>query len=113
MNLSTESELTSSSEVEFLSSTDPSELGLSEREIRKRMDPELMAPNFGPDSQLKEVKDLWGASACESLGNILHEFDDLFNETQGRPWSIYHRQAPGRHRARRSTISRRRTEDVS
>ena len=78
MNLSTASELTSSSEFEFLSSTDPSETGLSEREIRKRTDPELMAPILGPDSQLQEVKDLWGASACESLGKILNEFDDLF-----------------------------------
>ena len=78
MNLSTASELTSSSEFEFLSSTDPSEAGLSEREIRKRTDPELMAPIPGPDSQLQEVKNLWGASACESLGNILNEFDDLF-----------------------------------
>ena len=78
MNLSTESELTSSSEFEFLSSTDPREEGLSERENRERTDPELMAPIPGPDSQLQEVKDLWGASACESLGNILHEFDDLF-----------------------------------
>ena len=58
MNLSTASELTSSSEFEFLSSTDPSETGLSEREIRKRTDPELMAPIPGPDSQLQEVKDL-------------------------------------------------------
>ena len=78
MNLSTASELTSSSEFEFLSSTDPSEAELSEREIRKRTDPELMAPIPGPDSQLQEVKNLWGASACESLGNILSEFDDLF-----------------------------------
>ena len=78
MNLSTASELTSSSEFEFLSSTDPSESGLSEREIRKRTDPELMAPIPGPDSQLQEVKDLWSASACESLGKILNEFDDLF-----------------------------------
>ena len=78
MNLSTASELTSSSEFEFLSSTDPSESGLSEREIRKRTDPELMAPSPGPESQLQEVKDLWGASACESLGKILNEFDDLF-----------------------------------
>ena len=78
MNLSTESELTYSSECEFLSSTDLSEAGLSEREIRNRTDPELMAPIPGPDSQLKEVKDLWGASACESLGNTLREFDDLF-----------------------------------
>ena len=78
MNLSTASELTSSSEFEFLSSTDPSEEGLSEREIRKRTDPELIASIPGPDSQLQEVKDLWGARACESLGNILNEFDDLF-----------------------------------
>ena len=78
LNLSTESELTSSSEFELLSSTDPSEEGLSEREIRKRTDPELMAPVPGPDSQLQKVKDLWGASASESLGNILQVFDDLF-----------------------------------
>ena len=78
VNLSTASELTSSSEFEFLSSTDPSEAGLSEREIRKRTDPELMAPIPGPESQLKAVKDLWGASACESLRNLLDEFDELF-----------------------------------
>ena len=78
MNLSTASELISSSEFEFLSSTDPSEAGLSEREIRKRTDPDLLAPIPGPDSQLQEVKKLWGASACESLDNILNEFDDLF-----------------------------------
>ena len=78
MNLSTASELTSSSEFEFLSSTDPSEAGLSEREIRKRADPDLLAPIPGPDSQLQEVKKPWGASACESLDNILNEFDDLF-----------------------------------
>ena len=78
MNLFTASELTSSSEFEFLSSTDPSEAGLSEREIRKRTDPDLLAPIPGPDSQLQEVKKLWGASARESLGNILNEFDDLF-----------------------------------
>ena len=78
INLSTASELTSSSEFQFLSSTDPSETGLSEREIRKRTDPELMAPIPGPDSQLQEVKDLWGASVCVSLGKILNEFDDLF-----------------------------------
>ena len=77
MNLSTASELTSSSEFEFLSSTDPSEAGLSKREVRKSTDPELMAPIPGPDSQLQEVKNLWGASACESLGNIPNEFDDL------------------------------------
>ena len=60
MNLSTASELTSSSEFEFLSSTDPSEAGLSEREIRKRTDPDLLAPIPGPDSQLQEVKKTLG-----------------------------------------------------
>ena len=44
MNYSTDSHLTSSSEFEFLSSTEPTEAGLSDREIRKRADPELMAP---------------------------------------------------------------------
>ena len=78
MNLSTASELNSSSEFEFLSSTDPSEAGLSEREVRKRTDPDLLAPIPGPDSQLQEVKKLWGASACEYLGNIRNEVDDLF-----------------------------------
>ena len=78
MNLSTASELTSSSEFEFLSSTDPSEAGLLEHEIRKRTDPDILAPIPGPNSQLQEVKKLWGASACESLDNILNEFDDLF-----------------------------------
>ena len=39
INLSTASNLTSSFEFEFLSSTDPSVEGLSEREIRKRTDP--------------------------------------------------------------------------
>ena len=67
--------LNSSSEFEFLSSTDPSEAGLSEHEIRKRTDPELMAPIPGPDSQLQEVKNLWGASACESLDKIVNEFE--------------------------------------
>ena len=55
MNYDTDSQLTSSSEFEFLSSTDPTEEGFSEREVRKRTDPELMAPVHGPESQLKEV----------------------------------------------------------
>ena len=37
-----------------------------------------MTPIPGPESQLQEVKDLWGASGCESLGNKLSEFDELF-----------------------------------
>ena len=67
MNYDTDSQLTSSSEYEILSSTDPTEEGLSEREVRKRTDPELMAPVQGPESQLKEVKNLWGPKARASL----------------------------------------------
>ena len=77
MNYDTDAQLTSS-EFEFLSSTDPTEEGLSEREVRKRTDPELMAPVQGPESKLKEVQNLWGPKASASLENILTEFDDLF-----------------------------------
>ena len=77
MNYNTDSQLPSS-KFEILYSTDPTEEGLSEREIRKHTDAELMAPIQGPESQLQEVKDLWGAKASTSLENILTEFDDLF-----------------------------------
>ena len=78
MNYDTDSQLTSSSEFALLSSTDPTEEGLSEREKRKRTDPEFMAPVQGPESQLKEVQDLWGPKASASLENILIDFDNLF-----------------------------------
>ena len=78
MNCDTDSQLTSSSEFEFLSSTDPTEEGLSEREVRKRTDPELMAPVQGPESQPKAVQNLLGPKASASLENILTEIDDLF-----------------------------------
>ena len=78
MDLNSHSRCSSSSEFEFLSSTDPSEEGLSEREIRKRTDPDLLAPIPGPESQLEEVQKLWGKTARDSLNNILTEFDDLF-----------------------------------
>ena len=58
----------------------PTEEGLSDREIRKRTDPERMAPIQGPASQLKEVQDLWGPKSSNSLENSLTEFDDLFME---------------------------------
>ena len=76
--LNSHSKCSSSSEFDFLSSTDPSEEGLSEREIRKRTDPDLLAPIPGPESQLEEVQKLWGQTARDSLNNILTEFDDLF-----------------------------------
>ena len=66
MNYSTDSQLTSSSEFEFLSSTDPTEAGLSDCGVRRRTDPELMALVPGPESQLKKVQDLWGPAACTS-----------------------------------------------
>ena len=78
IDLSSQSKFPSSSEFEFLSSTDPSEEGLSEREVRKRTDPDLLAPIPGPASQLEEVQKLWGQTARDSLDNILTEFDDLF-----------------------------------
>ena len=78
MDLNSHSKCSSSSEFEFLSSTDPSEEGLSEREIRKRTNPDLLAPIPGPESQLEEEQKLWGQTARDSLNNILTEFDDLF-----------------------------------
>ena len=60
MDLNSHSKCSSSSEFEFLSSTDPSEEGLSEREIRKRTDPDLLTRIPGPKSQLEEVQKLWG-----------------------------------------------------
>ena len=59
IDLSSQSKFSSSSEFEFLSSTDPSVEGLSEREVRKRFNPDLLAPIPGPESQLEEVQKLW------------------------------------------------------
>ena len=73
------SEYSSSSEFKFLSLTNPSELGLSEREIKKRTDPALMAPIPGPEAQLNKVRCLlWGSAASDTLNELLNEFDDLF-----------------------------------
>ena len=71
IDLSSQSKFSSSSEFKFLSSTDPSEEGLSEREVRKRADPDLLAPVPGPESQLEEVQKLWGQAARGSQDNIL------------------------------------------
>ena len=56
IDLSSQYNCSSSSEFEFLYSTDPSEEGLSEREIRKRTDHDLLARLPGPESQLEEVQ---------------------------------------------------------
>ena len=91
INLSTDSKLPSSSEFEFLSSTDPTEEGFSDREIRKRTDPELMAPIAGSESQLQEIKDRWGSEANISLENILTDFNDLLMKNN---WSMTLVDAP-------------------
>ena len=110
MNYTTDLQLPSSSEFEFLSSTDPTKAGLSEREIRKRTDSGLLAPVQGAESQLKTVRDLWGSKASISLENILTEFDDLFMKHKadiGRctiakhPVEVEPRAVPQREGARR------------
>ena len=78
IDLSSQSKFSSSSEFEFLSSTDLSEEGLSEREVRKHTEPDLLVPIPEPESQLEEVQKLWGQTVRDSLDNILTEFDDLF-----------------------------------
>ena len=77
MSFDSSSEDNSSSEFEFLSSTDPSELGLSEREVKKRTDPALIALIPGPETQLDEKRNLWGSTASDTLSSFLTEFDDL------------------------------------
>ena len=67
MNFDSSSEYSSSSDFEFLSSTDPSELSLSEREVKKRTDPVLMAPIPGPETQLDEVRNLCCSTASDTL----------------------------------------------
>ena len=66
MNIDTSSEYTSSSVFEFLSSTDPSEPSLSEREVKKRTDPVLLDPIPGPEVQLDEVRNLWGSTLLKN-----------------------------------------------
>ena len=78
MIIDTSSEYTSSSEFKFLSSTDPSEPGLSEREVKKRTDPALLAPISGPEAQLDEVRNLWGSTARDTLEKLPSEFDPFF-----------------------------------
>ena len=76
--LSTDLQKTSASEFVFLSSTDPTDEGLSDHEKRKRTDPELMAPIPGPESQLQEVKKSVGLWSGTSLENLPIKLDDLF-----------------------------------
>ena len=78
MNYSTDSQLTSSSEFEFcLQLSQPKQVSRIVRYASARTR-SLWLPYLGPESQLKEVPDLWGPAACTALENILTEFDDLF-----------------------------------
>ena len=81
MKLDTASDYSSSSEFEFLLSTDPSD-GLSEHEKRKRTGPALLAPIPDPEAQFDEVQNLWGSTARDTLDKLLQEFD----EAQSRHW---------------------------
>ena len=75
LDLDTSSEFSSFAQ-NFLSSTEPSEMGLSENEKRKRTDPQLLKPILGPD--LSSVLSSWGEGARDKLASVLSEYDDLF-----------------------------------
>ena len=75
LDLDTSSEFSSFAQ-NFLSSTEPSEMGLSENEKRKRTDPQLLKPIPGPD--LSSVLSSWGEGARDKLASVLSEYDDLF-----------------------------------
>ena len=78
MNIETNSEYSSLSEFEFLSSIYPSEPGLTEREVKIRNDPALLAPIPGPEAQLDKVRNCWGSTARDTLEELPTKFDDLF-----------------------------------
>ena len=75
LDLDTSSEFSSFAQ-NFLSSTESSEMGLSENEKRKRTDPLLLKPIPGPD--LSSVLSSWGEGARDKLASVLSEYDDLF-----------------------------------
>ena len=60
----------------FPSTTEPSVPPLSEEELRKRTDPELLKPIKGPD--LEPVGTTWGENTKAELGKLIAEYDDLF-----------------------------------
>ena len=75
LDLDTSSEFSSFAQ-NFLSSTEPSEIGLSENEKRRRTEPQLRKPIPGPD--LSSVLSSWGEGARDKLASVLSEYDDLF-----------------------------------
>ena len=75
IDLDTSSEYSSFAQ-NFLSSTEPSEIGLSENEKRKSTDPQLLKAIPGPD--LSSVLSSWGEEARDKLEVILTEYEALF-----------------------------------
>ena len=78
MNIYTNSQSSSSSDFEFLFSTDPSEAGLLEREIKTVTNPALLLPIPGTEAQHNEVRKIWGSTARDTLEKLLTESDDHF-----------------------------------
>ena len=74
-DMDTSSEFSSFAQ-KFLSSTEPSEAGLSDNEKRKRTDPQLLKAIPGPD--LSSVLSPWGEEGRNKLETILNEYEDLF-----------------------------------
>ena len=74
-DMNTSSEFSSFAQ-NLLSSTEPSEAGLSDNEKRKRTDPQLLKAIPGPD--LSSVLSSWGEEARNKLETILNEYEDLF-----------------------------------
>ena len=112
LDLDTSSEFSSFAQ-NFLSSTEPSEMGLSENEKRKRTDPQLLKPIPGPD--LSSVLSSWGEGARDKLASVLSEYDDLFMKNKsdiGRCKIAKHRielepeAIPHREGARRMSLDK-------
>ena len=75
IDLETSSEFSSFAQ-NFLSSTELSEVDLSENEKRERTDPQLLKAIPGPD--LTSVLSSWGEGARDKLEIILNEYSDVF-----------------------------------
>ena len=51
---------------------------MSERDVKKRTDPALLASIPGPEAQIDEVRNLWGSTARDTLEKFHTEDDDFF-----------------------------------
>ena len=112
-DLDTSSEYSSFAQ-NFLSSTEPSEIGLSENEKRKCTDPQLLKAIPGPD--LSSILSSWGEEPKDKLEVILTEYEDLFMKNTsdiGKCKIAKHRielepeAIPHREGARRSLLIKR------